>query len=86
MPWLAQGNPAVLLVPGLGFLRFHLLLFSQSHTMCTWEPQKVLQALARGSLGTPLNTPLDVLASTVALLSVPNPQPILRGLFANSIL
>ena len=39
-------------------------------------------AFTRGPLGIPLNTPLDVLASTAALLSVPNPQPVLRGLFA----
>lgn len=40
-------------------------------------------ALTVAPRGTPLNTALHVPASTVALLSVPHPQPVLTGSFAS---
>lgn len=84
MQWLAQGNPALLLVPDKFPEISSTALFTKPYHVYlgATEGSAGPPALARGSLGTSLNTPLDVLASTVALLSVPNPQPVLRGLFA----
>ena len=53
IPWLAQGNPAMLRQTWVSW--DFIYCSSQSHTMRAWEPQRVLQALlpSPGSSGSP---------------------------------
>lgn len=79
IPWLAQGNPAMF--ARLEFLRFHLLLFTKPYHVCLGATEGSAGPPTHGVLwGPTLNTTGYWLP--VALLSVPNPQPVLRGLFA----